>query len=209
LPIRNQLANQGISNLGNVQDWYEPHYLSVCKGMWQSASTHVKNEATRVCTVMDGGYNFSLPELLAADAGLPLDSPLLSNWSFAALNTMMPFVCLVIGIACTSLTMIAYFITIVTTPVLTTKSPLLVPRVGFLASVAALNTLIISSIKITVMTHKLLGTKSVVENGVAFSTSGFYAFTWLATALMCLMFTLSVVLAFMLRPPTSSRKGGH
>ena len=121
---------------------------------------------------------------------------------------MMPFVCLVIGIACASLTMIAYFITIITTPLLTTKSPLLVPRVGFLASVAALITLIISSTKITVMIHKLLGTKFVVENGVAFSSSGFYVFTWLATALMCVMFVLSMVLAFMLQPPTTSRKGG-
>jgi hypothetical protein len=47
--------------------------------MWQFASTHLKNEASKVCTVMGGGYNFSLPELLAADAGLPVDSPLLST----------------------------------------------------------------------------------------------------------------------------------
>jgi hypothetical protein len=47
--------------------------------MWQSASTHLKNEASKVCTVMGGGYKFSLPELLAADAGLPVDSPLLST----------------------------------------------------------------------------------------------------------------------------------
>jgi hypothetical protein len=172
--------------------------------MWQSASIHLKDEASKVCTVMGGGYNFSLPELLAADAGLPVDSPLLSTWSFAVLNTKMPFVCLVIAIACTSLTMIIYFITIVTTPILTTESPLFWPRVGYMASIAALNTLIVSSIKITVMMHKLLKTKPVVENGVAWSTGGFYVLTWLATGLMCVMVTLSVVLAFMIRPPTSS-----
>jgi hypothetical protein len=84
--------------------------------MWQSASTHLKNEAPKVCTVMGGGYNFSLPELLAADAGLPVDSPLLSTWSFAVFNTKIAFVCLTIAIAFTSLTIIAYFVTIATTP---------------------------------------------------------------------------------------------
>jgi hypothetical protein len=64
----------------------------------------------------------------------------------------------------------------------------------------------VSSAKITAMIHKLLETKPVVENGVAWSTSGFYVLTWLATGLMCVMVTLSVVFAFMLRPPTSSPK---
>jgi len=172
--------------------------------MWQSASTHLKNEASKVCTVMAGGYKFSLPELLAADAGLPVDSPLLSTWSFAVLNTKMPFVCLAIAIAFASLTTITYFITIVTTPRLTTESPLLWPRVGYLASIAALNTLILSSAKITAITHKLLKTKPVVENGVAWSTSAFYVLTWLTTGLMCVTVIFSVVSAFTLRPPTSS-----
>jgi hypothetical protein len=175
--------------------------------MWQSASTHFKNEASKVCTVMGGGYKFSLPELLAADAGLPVDSPLLSTWSFAVLNTKMPFVCLAIAIAFTSLTTIAYFITIVTTPRLTTESPLLWPRVGYIASIAALNILIVSSAKITATTHKLLETKPVVENGVAWSTAGFYVLTWLATGLMCVMVALSVVMAFRLRQPTNSLRG--
>jgi hypothetical protein len=153
---------------------------------------------------MAGGYNFSLPELLAADVGLPVDSPLLSTWSFAVLDTKMPFICLAIAIAFTGLTVIAYFITIVTTPRLTTESPLHWPRVGYLASIAALNTLIVSSAKITAMIHKLLGTKPVVENGFAWSTRGFYVLTWLATGLMCVTVALSVVSAFMLRPPTSS-----
>ena len=153
---------------------------------------------------MGGGYKFSLPELLAADAGLPINSPLLSTWSFAVLNTKMPFVCLAIAIAFTSLTVIAYFITIVTTPRLTTESPLHWPRVGYLASIVALNTLIVSSAKITALIHTLLETEPVVENGVAWSTRGFYVMTWLATGLMCVTVALSVVFAFMLRPPTDS-----
>jgi hypothetical protein len=175
--------------------------------MWQSASIHLKNEASKVCTVMSGGYKFSLPELLAADAGLPVNSPLFSAWLFAVLNTKMPFVCLAIAIAFTGLTIIAYFITIVTTPRLTTESPLHWPRVGYLASIAALNTLLVSSAKITAMIHKLLKTKPVVENGVAWSTTGFYVLTWLATGLMCVTVTLSVVSAFMLRPPTRPLRG--
>jgi hypothetical protein len=172
--------------------------------MWQSASIHLKNETSKVCTVMAGGYNFSLSELLAADAGLPVDSPLLSTWSFAVLDTKMPFICLAIAIAFTGLTTIAYFITIVTMPRLTTESPLHWPRVGYLASIAALNTLIVSSAKITAMIHKLLKTKPVVENGFVWSTRGFYVLTWLATGLMCVTVALSVVSAFILRPPTSS-----
>ena len=172
--------------------------------MLQSASIHLKDDASTVCTVMNGGYEFSLPKLLAADTGLPVDSPLLSTWSFAILNTKMPFTCLSIAIAFTGLTMIAYFITIVTMPNLTTKSPLLVPRVGCLASIVALNTLIVSSAKITSLMHDLLKNKFVVENGVAWSTGGFYSLTWLATGLMCAMFALLVVFAFMLRPPTDS-----
>jgi hypothetical protein len=112
----------------------------------------------------------------------------------------MPFVCLTIAIAFTRLTIIAYFITIATTPRLTTESPLHWPMVGYIASIAAPNTLIVSSAKITVMLHKLLETKPMVEDGVAWSTSGFYVLTWLATGLMCVIVILSVVLTFMLRP---------
>jgi hypothetical protein len=82
-----------------------------------------------------------------------------------------------IATASTSLTIIAHFITIATTPRLTTESPLHWPRVGYIASIAALNTLIVSSVKITVMIYKLPETKPVVENGVAWSTSGFYVLT--------------------------------
>jgi hypothetical protein len=150
--------------------------------------------------MMGGGYECSLPKLLAADAGLPVDSPLLSNWTFAVLNTKLPFICLAIAIAFTSLITIAYFITIVTVPNLTTESPLLVPRVGYLSSIVALNALIISSAKITAMMDDLLKAKPVAESGVAWSTGGFYALTWLATGLMCVMFILSVVFAFKLGP---------
>jgi hypothetical protein len=147
---------------------------------------------------MGAGYTFSLPELLAADAGLPADNPLFSTWWFAVLHTMMPFVCLTIAIAFINWTVIAYLITIVTMPRLTAESPLHWPRVGYLASIAALNTLILSSAKITATTHKILEAKPVVDNGVAWSTDGFYILTWLTTGLMCVIVTLSVVLAFKL-----------
>jgi hypothetical protein len=172
--------------------------------MWKSAGTHFKNESSTVCTVMGGGYTFSLPELLAADTGLALDNPLLAIWSFAVFDTNLTFICLVITIAFTSLTMIAYLITIITTPRLTTASPLLVPRVGYLSSIVAFHTLIISSAKITATMHKLLKSKPVKEEGIAWSTGGFYVLTWFSTGLICVVFTLSVVLAFKIRPPTSS-----
>ena len=169
--------------------------------MWQSAATHLKNEAFTVCTEMNAGYTFSLPELLAADAGLPADSPLFSNWHFAVLHTEMPFVCLVIAMTFINWAMVSYFITIVTTPRLTAESPLHWPRVGYIVSFPALITLILASAKITAMAHMVLEAKPVADNEVAWSTGGFYALTWLATGLMCVMVTLSVVLAFRLGRP--------
>jgi hypothetical protein len=171
--------------------------------MWQSATTHLKNESSTVCTAMGAGYTFSLPELLAADAGLPADNPLFSTWWFAVLRTRMPFVCLTIAITFLSLTVIAYFVTIVTTPRLTAESPLHWPRVGYIASIVALNTLILSSAKVTAVAHKILEAKPVGDNGVAWLTDGFYVLTWLATGLMCIIVILSVVLALKLDKKSS------
>jgi hypothetical protein len=166
--------------------------------MWQSAATHLKNKTSTVCTAMRAGYTFSLPELLAADAGLPADSPLFSTWWFAVLPTRMPYVCLTIAITFISWTMITYFTIIVTTPRLTAESPLHGLRVGFIASIPALITLILSSAKVTAMARGVLEAKPAVDSGVAWSTGGFYALTWLATGLMCVIVALSVVLAFKL-----------
>jgi len=166
--------------------------------MWQSAATHLKNKTSTVCTAMRAGYTFSLPELLAADAGLPADSPLFSTWWFAVLPTRMPYVCLTIAITFISWTMITYFISIVTTPRLTAESPLHWPRAGFIPSIPALITLILSSAKVTAMARGVLEAKPAVDSGVAWSTGGFYALTWLTTGLMCVIVALSVVLAFKL-----------
>jgi len=215
--VKIHLANQGISNLDNVQDWYEPHYLSVSKGMWQYGAARLKNESSTICTAMHAGYTFSLPKLLAADAGLPGDSPLLSSWSFAVLKTEMPYVCLTIALTFNNWAMIHYlFVIIFTKGRLTAESPLQWVKVGYITSILALITMVLSSAKVTAMTHRILQDKSVVENGVAWSTGGFYALTWSATGLIFIFLTLSVVLAFMLRQPTRSprreldRKGsGH
>lgn len=166
--------------------------------MWQSAATHLKNKASTVCTAMRAGYTFSLPELLAADAGLPADSPLFSTWRFAVLPTEMPYVCLTIAITFISWAMITYFFIIVTTLRLTAEPPPHWPRAGFIASIPALITLILSSAKVTAVARGVLQAKPVVDNGVAWSTGGFYALTWLTTGLMCVMVALSVVLAFRL-----------
>ena len=205
--MKAQLVNHGISNPGNVRDWYEPHYLSVCKGMWQSTGTHLKDEASTACTAMSMGYTFSLPELLAADAGLPADSPLFSIWSFAVLKTRMLSVCLTIAMTLINWTMLDYFIAIIMTWRLTAESPLFWLRQGFIPSIPALITLILLSAEVTARTHKILGAKAVIENGVAWSTGGFYVLTWLATGVMCVMVTLSVVLFFKLRPPPRFLRG--
>jgi len=48
------------------------------------------------------------------------------------------------------------------------------------------------------MARGVLEAKPVVDNVVAWSTGGFYALTWLATGLMCVIVALSLVLAFRL-----------
>jgi SUR7/PalI family len=193
------LANHGISNPGNVQDWYEPYYLSVCKGRWQVAAAHLKNETSTVCMEMPAGYTFSLPELLAADAGLPADSPLFSAWSFAILHTEAPFVCLTMSFTFISWSMIDYFIGIVRIRRLTAESQPHWLRIGFIASILALITLILSSAVITATMHKILEAKLVAEKGVAWSTGGFYVLIWLATGLMGLVVILSAALSYKLR----------
>jgi hypothetical protein len=182
-----------------VQDWYEPHYLSVCKGMWRSAATHLKNETSTVCKEMNAGYTFSLPEILAADAGLPADNPLFSTWRFAVLNTEMPFVCLVLAMTFLCWTIVDYLLTIIKTPKLTAESPLHCLGGGFFASIPGLITLILSSAKMTAMAHQVLAAKFVVDNKVAWSAAGFYVLIWLATGLMCVVVTLSAVLVFKLK----------
>jgi len=174
--------------------------------MWKTAGTHVKDEASTICMAMRGGYKFSLPELVAKDARLPPDNPLLSDWSFAFVNTGTPFICLVIAITFTSVTTTSYFISVFRMPNLTTQSPLSIAQVGYLSSIVALNTLIISSAKITSILNHVLGAKLVKNYGVAWSSGGLYALTWLATGLLVLILILSVVLAFKLRPPTNSTR---
>ena len=151
---------------------------------------------------MGAGYTFSLPDLLAADAGQAPDTPLFAAWSFAVLQTEFSFVCLTIAQTFIGWAMTNYFCCIVATPRLTAKPPLYWHRVGLIVSIPAFVTLIMSSARITAKTQRILEAKPVIDNGVAWTTGGFYVLTWLATGLMCLAFAWSVVLAFKLRPPT-------
>lgn len=96
---------------------------------------------------MNGAYKVYLPTLLASDAGLPISGFL--DWSFATVNTAAPFDVLVVGIAFLTISLITYAIAAATTPRLMPQMPLYRPRFGYLASIVALVTLIISSAKIT------------------------------------------------------------
>jgi hypothetical protein len=144
---------------------------------------------------MPGGYTFSLPNLLASDAGLPPDSTFLSSCSFAVLNTKGPLIWLAVAIPATGVTALAYLLTMVTTPRLKRGSPLLWPRVGFLGSIVSLNTLIGAGAMITVLVHRVLEAKPAGEGEVAWSTGGFFVLTWLATGLMAGMVATEVVFA--------------
>jgi len=149
-----------------------------------------KDAASTVCTVMSGGYKFSLPDLLANDAALPVAN-FSSRWSFAVVDTKAPFILLVISIASLIVSMITYGIAIVTTPRFTPETPLFGLRAGYLASIAALVTSMISSAKITAIMEQLAGR----SDDTAWSTGGFYVWTWLVTGLMGFAVILSIVFA--------------
>lgn len=174
--------------------------------MWQVAGSHIKDPGSTVCTAMPMDYTFSLPELLAADAGLPVDSPVFAAWGFAVLHTTLMSVCLVIAMTFGNWAILDYGIAIYKTWGLVAGTPLYWVWQGFIPSIPAVVVLILESAYVTARMHKIVEADAAVKGGVVWTTGGFYVLTWLATGLMCLVVILSVVLIFKLRKPTRFRR---
>jgi hypothetical protein len=193
-------VHRALSSPTLVQDWYEPHYLSVCSGMWKN---HVrglgKNESTVVCVPQAAGYTFSLGEILAEAASRSLSDP-------RTLNTTTPFVLVVLGVVSTGVSVASFMIGIVllfSKKIAETK--LLIPlRVAFFSTIAASIFLTISSAKITAWAAQTAGTIDVGIGGGETATvsvhawleTPFYVAAWTATACMWLALVVAVTLSF-------------
>jgi hypothetical protein len=174
--------------------------------MWRFAGTHVKDTESTICTAMSMGYTFSLPKLLAADAGLPVDSPVFSAWEFAVLHTSLMSVCLVIAMSFLNWAILDYGLAIYKTWGLKAEAPLFWVWQGFIPSIPALVVLILESAEVTARMHRIIEAHAAREKGVTWTTGGFYVVTWLATGLMCVMVALAVVLLYRLRSPSRFRR---
>ena len=179
----------------------------MCKGRWQFAGTHIKDKESTICTAMPMGYTFSLPELLAADAGLPVDNPVFSAWSFAVLHTRLMSVCLVVAMTFLGWAILDYGLGIYRTWGLKAGAPLFWVWQGFIPSIPALVVLILESAEVTARMHKITKADVAGEKGVTWTTGGFYVLTWFAPGLMCVVVALALVLIFKLRSPSKFRMG--
>jgi hypothetical protein len=175
--------------------------------MWQFAGSHIKDPGSTVCTTMAMGYTFSLPKLLAADAGLPVDSPVLAAWGFAVLHTRLISVCLVLIMTFGNWAVLDYGIAIYKTWGLVAGTPLYWVWQGFIPSVLAFAVLILESAEVTARMHKIVEANAAVKGGVVWTTAGFYVLTWLATGLMFFVVILSAVSLFKVRKTTRLRRG--
>jgi hypothetical protein len=122
---------------------------------------------------------------------LPLDS------SYGTLDTKTPLVLLTIGIALAGITLFSLLYGIVVL-LLTSTPPLLVLRIGYLASIATVILLTISSAKITAIADKTTGAKDVSAGVVVHAWMGwaFYVSTWLAAGFMWAALGFSIAGAF-------------
>lgn len=205
--MNSALSNTTSPTTNSLQDWYEAHYLSICSGMWNTHTPSAgKNASTVACASQTAGYTFSLAQILAASSNatlrLPIDGSPNPSSLYGTLPTKTPLVLLTVGIALTGLSVLFYLCGVLV--MLATRSPKMrlgILRVAYLASTAAPIFLTISSAKITSLAEKTKGSADVSIGGVAVAVhagmeSGFYAFTWLGTALMWVVLVSSITAAF-------------
>jgi hypothetical protein len=163
--------------------------------MWNTNGD--KNQSTTLCIRQKAGYTFSLAQTLAANgARLPLQ-PGPADSSYGTLDTKTPFILLTIGIALAGVTLLSLLYAVIVL-LLTSTSPLLVLRIGYLASIPTVILLTISSAKITASADKMAGAKGLGAGVVIPAWMGwaFYVSTWLATVFMWAALGFSIAGAF-------------
>jgi hypothetical protein len=162
--------------------------------MWNTeiANTN-KNQSTSVCVRQKAGYTFSLAQTLPSSAAelLPVDS------SFGTLHTKGPVVLLIIGITWASICITSFFYGIVVLLV-TSKPPLYILRVGYLASIPTVILFTISSAKITAIADKMIGATDISPGVTVHAWMGwaFFVSTWLGTGFMWAALGFSIAGAF-------------
>lgn len=156
-------------------------------GQWLQESKH-----NHLCAPA-GWLHFSLAKTLGSDAAQLLPT----NSTYGTLDTRTPQVLLTIGITSSGiyLTSLLYGAAVL---LVTSTPPLFVLRVGYLASIAAVIVLTISSAKITSIADKMVGTTYISAGATVHAWMGwsFYVSTWLATSFMWAAMGFSIAGAF-------------
>lgn len=165
--------------------------------MWNAHTASAgKNQSTSRCISESATYVFSLAKLLNHDASVQL----LPTTSKIILDTKAPLVLLVLGITATGVSLLGflYGIFVMMRAIRVVDMPLVVLRIAFFASIAALITLTISSAKITANADRITGTTNIGTGQPVhvYMDAGFYACTWLATGLSWVALALAVTAAF-------------
>lgn len=160
--------------------------------MWNAVGGG-KNQSTITCLRQKAGYIFSLAKILASDAAqlFPADS------SYGTINTNHPRILLTIGItfAGISLTSLLYGVVVL---LVTSKPPLHILRIRYMASIPTVITLTISSAMITSIADKMTGETEISPGVVVHAWMGwaFYVSTWLSACFMWAALGFSVTGAF-------------
>ena len=160
--------------------------------MWNTNATNAnKNQSTSICVCQKAGYTFSLAQSSNAAHLPPLDS------LYGTLDTKTPLVLLTIGIALASVSLLSLLYGVVVLLV-TSTPPVLVLRVGYLASVPTVILRTISWAKITALADKITGAKDISARVMIHVWMGraFYVSTWLAAGFMWAALGFSIAGAF-------------
>lgn len=181
-----------------VYDWYEVHYLAVCKGMWSNGVVGVENASTIQCEPKSAGYTFSLSSELAADT-VPAAQNLFANWSYGTLQTEASMVLLAMGIGFMGLSLLAYLYCLITRPMLERADSLIALVIALVSHGIAVILLTNSSAEITVKAHKLTDLASVTLPVTlnAWQTKAFYVLIWMSVGFMWGAVPIAVIIALL------------
>jgi hypothetical protein len=194
-----------------INDWYEAHYLSICRGEWYNHNASLgKNDHTAVCMLQTAGYTFSIADLVGDNSQRSILS------SHHTLDTKAPFILLVLSIVSMGVAIVGFLYGIFVMAKSCHKGrmvkrdlPLFVLRVAFFASIASIILKTISSAKITASADENAG-KFELEGGNivnAWTHSAFLAVTWIGTGIVWVGFGLVLAAAF--RIAAVLKEDGH
>jgi hypothetical protein len=183
-----------------IADWYEVNYLSVCSGMWSTATGN-KNQSTTTCTHQKAGYTFSLAHELGSDAAQLFPA----NSSYGIIQTDGILLTVGITFAGISLTSLFYGVAAL---LATGTPPLYILRIGYLASIPTVIILTISSARITSVADKMTGVTEISPGVLVHAWMGWelYVSLWLSAMFMWAALGFSIVGAFKIASALEAEK---